>query len=531
MKQQFFILFLIFTSMGARAQETVFELFKNQVQLADEYYNEKKYHAAFQLYSKLYKKDSSSTVLPLQMARCAYQLKNYHTAARLFKKCPKLSLTADDYYYFAESQIADGHINEGILAYNECLKKRPLQPLISEKIWQLNNIQYLYEDSTHYVVRNISLNTTEGELCPVPFGHGILFISNRQRPELVEKKDAVLNTPFYHLYFADKSPDPVKSNLLHYKEPVVFSKDLYAGYHSGPLSFYDRQRKMVFASVGDQAGTNGKRTLRLFFAAEEKGKWKITGSFPYNSSSHSITDPSISEDGKVLYFSSNMRGGLGGKDIYRSFFKNGNWSRPENLGETINTPYDEVFPHLHQDKTLYFSSNGHPGMGGLDIFKSELTDKGFSEVQNVGYPINSRADEFGLIIDASNSHGYFSSNRKRGGYDDDLYEVDIDLQTYPLEIAGWMGFKEHSWADSSDVKTFAHAKFYLIDILKEVVVQEGVSDAQGNFTWIIPYFSKYRMRVVGPENDEHMVSLEIPKQKQLYGKHEIVIVKDAFRLN
>jgi hypothetical protein len=233
----------------------------------------------------------------------------------------------------------------------------------------------------------------------------------------------------------------------------------------------------------------------------------------------------------VLYFSSDMQGGEGGKDIYRSYLIDGKWSKPENLGEQINTAYDEMFPFVHQKKMLYFSSNGHAGIGGLDIFKSEFTEKGFGEVLNVGYPINSHADEFGIIIDSLNSHGYFSSNRQHGGYDDDLYEVDVDLQTYPLEIAGWLGVKEHNWTDSTDIKTFAHAKFYLIDNLREIVVQEGSSDAEGNFTWIIPYFSKYRMRVIGPDQEEHSIIVDIPKQTQLHGKHEIVIIKDPFRPN
>ena len=513
----------------AHAQETVFELFKKNERLANVYYNEKKYQAAYDLYTQLYKKDSSSTSLPLLMARCAYQLKNYHATCVLYRKSPKANLTPDDYYYFAESLIADGHLKEGIAAYSECQKLRPQQPLISQRVWQLNNIRYLYEDSLHYNVRPIALNTTGGELCPVPFNNGILFISNRKKIQLVEKEDAVLNAPFYQLYFSSRVPDP-RRGTVRYEEPIPFNKDLYSGYHAGPVSVYDRQRKMIFASAGDQSGVNGKRMLQLFFATEENGKWKITGSFPHNSVLYSLSDPSMNEEGTALYFSSNMPGGLGGKDIYRSYLKNGKWSKPENLGEVINTPYNEVFPYIHKDKTLYFSSNGHPGMGGLDIFKSEISSKGFGEAENVGYPLNSHADEFGMVMDASGSHGYFSSNRKRGGFDDDLYEVDIDLQTYPLEIAGWMGFKEYNWSDSSEIKTFAHARFYLIDNMREVIVQEGTSDERGNFTWIIPYFSTYRMRVIGPDNIEHMVGLEIPRQKQLYGKHEVVIVKDAFRL-
>jgi hypothetical protein len=224
-----------------------------------------------------------------------------------------------------------------------------------------------------------------------------------------------------------------------------------------------------------------------------------------------------------------MSGGFGGKDIYRSRYQGGQWSAPENLGETVNTVYDEVFPYLHLNKTLYFSSNGHPGLGGLDIFKVLLKENDFDEVQNAGFPINTKSDEFGIIIDSLSTHGYFSSNRKKGGYDDDIYEFDMDLQTYPLDISGLIRFKEHNWSDSSEIKPLGNAKFFLVDNIRNVVVYENSSDSTGNFSLLIPYFSKYRIRVVEEGGEEHVVSLDIPKHRKLHNKHEIVIVKDAFR--
>jgi hypothetical protein len=224
-----------------------------------------------------------------------------------------------------------------------------------------------------------------------------------------------------------------------------------------------------------------------------------------------------------------MPGGFGGKDIYRSVNINGSWSKPENLGEAINTAYDETAPFLHLKKVLYFASSGHAGLGGTDIFKVMITNSSAGEVENMGYPINSTSDEFGINIDSLSTHGYFSSNRKNGGYDDDLYEFDMDLQTYPLELMGTLRFKEFAWNDSSELKPLGNARYYLIDNLREVIVHEGTSDEKGNFKWTIPYFSKYRVRVIGPDNDEHVVSLEIPKHRKDQSNHEIVVVKDLFK--
>jgi hypothetical protein len=194
----------------------------------------------------------------------------------------------------------------------------------------------------------------------------------------------------------------------------------------------------------------------------------------------------------------------------------------------VNTAQDEVFPYLHHN-TLYFSSNGHAGLGGLDLFKSEITADRFDEPQNIGYPLNTNYDDFGITIDSLNTHGYFSSNRSRGGYNDDVYEFDMDLQTYPLEINGVMKFKEQDLTDSSELRITPHARIYLIDNIRDVIVHESSSDADGNFSMAVPYFSKYKIRVVTQEGDENIVSLEIPKHRKEDSRHEIVIVKDLFK--
>jgi hypothetical protein len=225
-----------------------------------------------------------------------------------------------------------------------------------------------------------------------------------------------------------------------------------------------------------------------------------------------------------------MKGGFGGKDIYRSELVNNHWTKPVNLGDVINTPHDELYPYLNAN-ALYFSSNGHPGLGGLDIFKADGGRDGFMEPQNLGYPLNTNFDDFGIVIEGSTNHGYFSSNRKNGGYNDDVYEFEMDLQTYPLEITGVMKFKEENWSDSVELKIMPHAKVFLIDNERNLTVYENTCDVDGNFSIVIPYYSKYKLRVVGQDNDENIVSLEIPKYKKEHGNHEIVVVKDLFKSN
>jgi tetratricopeptide (TPR) repeat protein len=533
MKRALFFLTLIFMLLACQGfcQETVFSLLKNNLRLADEYFAEGNYQSALILYKNSFRKNPSASAILLKIAQCYYRLKQYDETVSTYDKY-YLQQTAEipttDIYYYAEALAGTANYSKAVQYYKQFLARKPDDPLVIKKIWRLNNIEFLYEDSLHFAVREMPINTDYGELCPVPYNQGLIFLSNRKEVQVFEKGDALLNAPFYKIYYSKLVTDSTGSDPLRYGDPSLFENEVMSKYHAGPIALYNHGRKMVFTSTSNETGANRTRTLQLRFAEHKKGIWKVTHPFPYNSVDHSISDPTISPDGTVLYFTSDMPGGLGGKDVYKSEYKNGQWTKPLNLGEPVNTAYDEVFPFLY-GKTLYFASNGHAGIGGLDIFKAEAIAGGFDEPQNVGYPINTHADEFAMVIDSLASHGYFSSNRKEGGYNDDLYEFDMDLQTYPLEITGLIRYKEHSWNDTLELKPMAHAKLYLIDNFRNTTVQEAFSDGDGNFAIIIPYFSKYRVKVVAPDNEENIVSFEIPKHRIAHSKHDIVIIKDAFK--
>lgn len=521
---------LVLPRIGS-GQETVFGIFKKDVKLADEYFQQKRFHEALALYESEASSRHAGMDIDLKIARCHYFLKNYPKAITAYELVRTKSgkLHERDLFYLAEAQLSSRHDEEAIESYQNFLQSSPDDAIVMQKIWRLNNKSYLYEDSVHFAVRALDFNTASGEFCARPYKNGLLFLSNRQEIAVVKKVDASSNLPFYRMYYAPFKPDTADSQrTLGFLRTKQISKDLNVPYHVGPVDIYDHGKKMVFASTSETRGADGQKTLQLFFAEEEGGHWKVTSSFPFNSLNHSITDPSISEDGTRLYFSSDMKGGYGQTDIYVSGLISGKWSQPANLGDQINTPYDDVFPFLHDGNTLYFSSNGHAGMGGLDIFKVIGGGTAHAEVVNMGYPVNSPQDDFGIYIDSLELHGYFSSNRKHGGFDDDVYEFDMDLQSYPLDISGVIRFKEHSWSDSADIRIMPRATIYLIDNIRNITVSETTSDNTGNFKLRVPWFSKFRIRVIGQEKDEHVVSLEIPRHRKMLSNHDIVVVKDAF---
>ncbi|ELR72161.1 outer membrane protein OmpA family [Fulvivirga imtechensis AK7] len=534
MRTRYFLLALLPLIIGVTwktsAQESVFKLFKSDIQIADKHFDNGNYQTALELYMKAADERRHTSAVILNIARCHYFLKQYAEAIAAYDKYMEAShrLKAADIYYYAEAHVAMEQYDDAIKYYKMYLKDYPGDELIYQKIWRLDNIQFLYEDSTHFAVRPISINTGYGELCAVSYRSGIVFMSNRKKIGGIEQINPALNAPFYNIYYSPTATDTTRSNdTMVYSTPILFDKILNQRFHSGPVAFYQRGEKVVFASSDRESQVS--RTLQLYFAEIHNGNWHITGKFPYNSTEYSITDPTINEQGNLLYFSSDMSGGAGGKDLYRSELTDGNWSKPVNLGEVVNTRYDEVFPYLHNEEVLYFSSNGHPGMGGLDIFRTKLNSDDFSEVENLGYPLNSHRDDFGITIDSLNTRGYLTSNRKEGGYDDDIYEFDMDIQTYPLEIAGVMKYIEHSWSDSSQLKILSGVNFSLIDNVRNITVSTGASDRSGNFIVTIPYYSKYRLHIIGEDIGDGIVSFEVPKYKRFNGKYEVVVVKDDFR--
>lgn len=519
------IALILLVAESSVAQNSVFSVFKNQLAIADEQYAMQNYQSALDSYLKA-GVDEANSGLSAKLARCHYFLRDYEQAVKWYGpllRSNDLSLT--DLYYCAEALSSLKRYSEATSVYRACLAKDPENDIYVKKIWRLDNIRFLYEDSSHYSIQPAGINTDFAEMHAMPYDDGLLFLSNRKTRSTIEHVDASTGGAFYRIYYARKYVDTTSiPEVPKYLQPEPWRTATSPKFHQGPVAFFGNGQKMVVARTGTVSGRNGTRTLQLFFEELRDGRWKESGEFPFNNPDYSITDPSISKDGSVLYFSSDMPGGKGGKDLYISRHLAGKWTKPLNLTQ-VNTQYDETSPCIAANGVLYFSSNGHPGLGGLDIFRLQTVD-GSTEIQNLGYPMNSSADDFGIVVDSMNTHGYLSSNRRRGT--DDIYEFDIDLQTYPLIIAGVVKYKQVNWADTSELFVLPNARLTVIDNLRKVAVYECTSDSTGAFSIEIPYFSTYKVKVTASDGEENIVSFEIPKHRVPGDTHEIVVVKDPF---
>jgi len=522
------LLFFTGVSISVCAQQSVVQIFKSDRTLADELFEKGEIVPAMKLYER--SKRTGNTYLML--GRGYFLLKEYRRCAeaydRAFKRGDKFDRV--DYLNYAEVNLSLKNYEQAELNYQRILDAEPDNEWIQKKLWRISNMHYLYEDSIHFATRFLSINTPASEWGATPYDGGILFLSNRPSNKPVKRLDAATQLNFYEFYQAIEKPDSLQEGWGRlYATPGHYTKAISTSGNTGSFALYDNRSKMVYTTSSKEKNKQGIKTLGLYFAELRDGKWQPTGEFPHNEAAWSLADPFLDEQHNTLFFSSDKSGGYGGKDLYRSEWVNGSWSEPVNLGEVVNTPMDEVSPYVYNNM-FYFSSNGHPGFGGLDIFKTELADSITIEPVNLGHPLNSPTDDFSFhFVDATGSRGFLSSNRKAGGLDDDIYEFDMDMQTYPLNVAGIMKQMDHALSDSSNVRVLRNARIRLVDTVRKAIVDETTSDGEGNFSLSIPYFSKYGIYVIDADGVENMAVFEVPRQRKESTKLEIVVIKDIFQ--
>ena len=274
------------------------------------------------------------------------------------------------------------------------------------------------ESADRVIIQNLNgINTPYIEFSPAFYRNGLVFVTSRQRGGYYDPK---LNTTYFELFYAKLNQEgtPFK--------PRPFSLELNSKYHEGPVSFTADENLMFFSRNNVQEGMlikgkNGGGKIQIFQATRGIFDWENIQLLPFNSNDFNSMHPSINAEGNKLYFSSDRPGGFGGMDIYVAEFMNGKWMEPINLGPDINTPKNEVFPFIHPSGILIFSSDGHKGYGGLDLFLIDISKRKWGQLVNIGGPFNSNKDDFGFIMNPTSTQGFFSSNRDRGIGKDDIY--------------------------------------------------------------------------------------------------------------
>ncbi|RCR69532.1 OmpA family protein [Larkinella punicea] len=370
--------------------------------------------------------------------------------ADLIREFPETD--SKNYLYYAQALAANGKYRDSQKLYSKYGEKQN-EDLRGRKFTvSYMDMNRFFQDSSSYKVEFLPVNSRQADFSPMYYQNGLAFVSARDETGPVKRVFGWNQTPFLDLYFYPDTAElqnnaelaaraaslggsnatadavevaPVEEKSLSKTE--LFSRTLNTKYHEGPMTFFKDQSRIIFTRNNTAKGKGGKsndgiRKLKLYIAENNKGSWQKVEELPFCSNDYSVGHPALSPDDTKLYFVSDMPGGFGGTDIYVVEYKDGQWSSPVNMGKEINTEGNEMFPFVDENSNLYFSSDGHEGLGGLDLFYAELREGiAFKGVQNMGYPINSEKDDFGLITTKNRTSGYFSSNRKRGVSDDNIY--------------------------------------------------------------------------------------------------------------
>ncbi len=270
-----------------------------------------------------------------------------------------------------------------------------------------------------------SINSAAIDFSPAFYQNGLVFVTSNKKAGVIDEK---INEHFFDLEYA-----PMGGNHLPL-EAEDFSLEVNSQYHEGPVTFSKDGKKAYFTSNNQKNGFTkadnmGKQVKQSIYEAKHGFKdWEEIERLPFCSDSYSCFHPSLSEDGKDLYFSSDMPGGYGGFDIYVVELKGKKWGKPRNLGAKINTKGNDAFPFIHESGKLFFASNGQKGLGGLDIYMTDIVNSEAGEVQNLGAPFNTAEDDFGFILDPQGRYGYFASSRSGGLGKDDIYLFETEEQ-------------------------------------------------------------------------------------------------------
>ena len=390
---------------------------------------------------------------------------------------------------FAQTLGKNGKLQEAQAAYEHYLSEQNKQPA-RQRLTPTTDIKPPNgrKEATKYRLEYLALNSPDEEFSPAFYQDGLVYVAGKKGGSAIETTGGGGGAGYLDLFYIPNrnnikiasilnadgtvskvANDNVKSErrvgsdsysratpndsptvpnfsegvnvsqgLGYDAKPVNasqrFSRTLNTKYHEGPATFSHDGTQVIFTRNNYNNGrasksTEGVNKLKLYTAIQQNGAWSNIVELPFNSDEYSVGHPTLNRTDNLLYFASDMPGGYGGTDIYVSRFQNGQWTRPANLGSTVNTKGNELFPFADETGNLYFSSDGHKGMGGLDVFFAALTNGTVVQsVEHLNAPINSPQDDFGLIADGTRRGGYFSSNRRDGN--DDIYRFVRESSLY-----------------------------------------------------------------------------------------------------
>ena len=408
---------------------------ERRLERADKKYNEYSFSPAIDIYKKVLDKGYESADLLKRLGNAYYFNAKYDEALPVYQVLIEkygqndTIVTADFYFRYAQTLKTTGSYDDADLMmarFSQLAQNSQITEALEE-----DYLSAIEKNSGRYSIENFPYNSKYSDFAPTFYNEGLIFSSDRDTGNLARYRHTWNSKDFLDLYevSVDGENNEVKklpgdvNTRLHESTSVVTS--------DGETMYFTRNNFLDGKRYEDTQGTT---RLKIYQASLIDGEWTEIIELPFNSDSYSVAHPVLSPDEKQLYFVSDMPGTYGESDIWKvQIVGDGTFGSPVNLGATINTEARETFPFITSKDVLYFSSDGHPGLGGLDVFATKIAfDEYDQPVVNVGRDVNGKFDDFAFIIDDETQKGYFSSNRVEGGIgEDDIYSFE---ENEPLQL-------------------------------------------------------------------------------------------------
>ena len=478
---------------------------KAKIAAADKKYNSYAYIDAIQTYERLAEKGYQSVEMFEKLGNAYYFNSDFEKAAQSYEKLYQLqSELAPEYYYrYAQSLKATGKEKEAatILAKFE---NKSSDDSRSKRL--KNNTDYLEDIKANvgiYTIENAGINSKYSDYGSTIVDDKLIFTSARDTGGVGQRKHAWTGEHFTNLYAAGVNGELIPSN------PVRYDANVNSKFHEATPVFTKDGNTMYFTRNNYLDGKKGKDAnkvtlLKIYKATLVNNRWTNVTELPFNSNNFSTAHPALSPDEQTLYFVSDRPGTIGQSDLYKvAINSNGTYGEPINLGVEINTEGRETFPFVTKDNQLYFASDGHPGLGGLDVFTTKINNDGsFGEVENDGAEVNSPKDDFGYYRDSEINKGFFSSNRDGGLGSDDIYRFTSKDKCKQI-LKGIV-------TDSATGETLAGVQLILLNKQYKVIA-ETTSDALGYYAFDVNCRRTYHVRANKKDYTSKETKLRTPE--------------------
>ncbi len=397
----------------------------NETKRADKHFNKYEFVEAAVDYLKIVNDEKADTYVYGQLAECYYNVFNTVEAEKWYAKALETSTDPEMVYNYSQMLKANGKYDESNAQLDVFATMRPADHRAIAFRENPNYLPKILEKGKKFNVQNLSINSEVSD-----FGgtlkNGKLYITSARNNN--RKTYGWNEEPFLDIYTANVTADG------ELQTPSIIEENINTKYHEGIVSFSPDGNTMYFSRESyyekkyerDSLTKYKISVLNLYKSINQEGQWSEAEALSLNGDNYSVKNPSVSPDGKTLYFASDKSGGFGNFDIYSApIDQNGSVGEATNMGQKLNTEGQEMFPFISSNNTLYFSSNGHLGLGGLDVFFAKIIDGKLGPVRNIGIPVNGNADDFAFSFNDETEEGFVSSNRLVDGEDmsDDIYAI------------------------------------------------------------------------------------------------------------